>query len=247
MTTSRKLWISESDTRASIGGKSAGTESDESSSTAPERDQRQREFMIFWARLEAATQEAGARDPLDWAAAKANVAKQSLRNLKTAQKAPGLDILRRLSAASGRSINWWIGDAEIAQADDADFAYIPREPREGEGKLLTFAFRRYWIDHYLKAQPTTLRVYRIDDDVMSSTFEEGDNVLVNTEIANFKDGLYAVSIAGTPVLRRIQFLPQARAIVKPDNPKYDSFEVSLDAEPFDFAFIGIPVWYSRMI
>lgn len=202
------------------------------------------DFNVFFARLTSASTEGGYTDPLKWAA-EHGVAEQSIRNLRTEQKPPGLVILKRLSRASGKSINWWLGaDAEF---NTDEFVFIPRYRENADAEHVTMAFRRYWVEKYLHATTDQLTVYRIEDDAMVGTFNQADNVLINSKPVDvIRDGLYALIINGAMVVRRIQALPNNIIRVMPDNPKYPSFEVEL-TEDCGVEIVGVPVWYSRQI
>jgi phage repressor protein C with HTH and peptisase S24 domain len=207
-------------------------------------EQREREFNIFFARLTSAAEDAGFADPLKWVAQN-GVSAQSIRNLRTDKKPPGLTILQRLSKASGKSINWWLGEEEAFSTEE--FVFIPRYKPSEDSASITMAFRRYWVEKYLKADPNALTVYRVEDDAMAGTFNPADNVLIHGKsIDAMRDGLYALLINGAMVVRRVQALPNNIIRVMPDNPKYPSFEVNLNDDS-GVEVVGVPVWYSRQI
>jgi transcriptional regulator with XRE-family HTH domain len=218
----------------------------DSEADAEKLAQREQEFNVFFARLTTASEAAGFTDPLKWAAEN-GVASQSLRNLRTDRKPPGLNILQRLSKASGKSINWWLGEDEAFNTDE--FVFIPRYKTANGDEPVTMAFRRYWVEKYLKTDPKHLTVYRVEDDVMQGTFNISDNVLIHSRedtVTPLKDGLCALILNGALIIRRIQVLPNNLARIMPDNPKYPAFEVEL-SENSGVEFVGVPVWFSRQL
>jgi hypothetical protein len=207
------------------------------------------EFEVFFARLREAI---GTDDLYGWGKAH-GFARQTLYNMVSAQKVPGLETLRRFREETGKPIGWLLGEdvfaaasAQVEERSD-EFVFIPRAAAKENEPSISMAFRRYWVEKYLKANPDHLTVCRIDDDAMEGTFNLSDNVLVHSKaVEPVRDGLYGLLINGVLVIRRVQVLPGNRIRVMPDNPKYPSFEVEL-AEDCGVEFVGVPVWYSRMI
>lgn len=214
------------------------------------------EFQVFFARLREAID---TEDLYGWGKAH-DFPRQTLYNMVSGQKIPGLETLRKFRDATGKPIGWLLGEdllyptsgdtssaasSPTRQADE--FVYIPRYPRNGSSEQVTMAFRRYWVEKYLQANPDELIVLRVDDDVMEGTFNRADNILVNCNPQGpVKDGLYALYINEAMVVRRVQVLPNNIIRVMPDNPRYPSFETSL-AEGSGVEIAGVPVWYSRTI
>ncbi|KVF23071.1 repressor protein [Burkholderia cepacia] len=216
---------------------------------------------MFFARLRQAI---GTDDLYGWGKSH-GFPRQTLYNMVSGQKIPGLETLRKFRDETGKPIGWLLGEdllhvsvtspendhathlnAALAGAAD-EFVYIPRYPRNGSPEQVTMAFRRYWVEKYLQAKPEELIVLRVDDDVMEGTFNRADNILVNMNPQGpVKDGLYALYINEAMVVRRIQVLPNNIIRVMPDNPRYPSFETSLE-EGSGVEIAGVPVWYSRTI
>lgn len=222
------------------------------------------EFDVFLGRLRKAID---TEDLYGWGKAH-GFPRQTLYNMVSGQKIPGLETLRKFREETGKPIGWLLGedithpivtsldhdnlpsstDATSTNAGSSDeFVYIPRYPRNGSPEQVTMAFRRYWVEKYLQANPEELIVLRVDDDVMEGTFNRADNILVNCNPQGpVKDGLYALYINEAMVVRRIQVLPNNVIRVMPDNPRYPSFETSLE-EGSGVEIAGVPVWYSRAI
>jgi hypothetical protein len=215
------------------------------------------EFEVFFARLRQAI---GTEDLYGWGKSH-GFPRQTLYNMVSGQKIPGLETLRKFRDETGKPIGWLLGEdllhpgaatdvgaaGQTIGTDAGEFVYIPRYPRNGSPEQVTMAFRRYWVEKYLQANPEELIVLRVDDDVMEGTFNRADNILVNLNPQGpVKDGLYALYINEAMVVRRVQALPNNIIRVMPDNPRYPSFETSLE-EGSGVEIAGVPVWYSRTI
>ncbi|MDN7427784.1 S24 family peptidase [Burkholderia sp. AU45388] len=223
---------------------------------APNRVDSLAEFEVFFARLRQAI---GTEDLYGWGKSH-GFPRQTLYNMVSGQKIPGLETLRKFRDETGKPIGWLLGEDLLHPGATTDvgttgqtlgaadeFVYIPRYPRNGSPEQVTMAFRRYWVEKYLQANPEELIVLRVDDDVMEGTFNRADNILVNMNPHGpVKDGLYALYINEAMVVRRVQVLPNNIIRVMPDNPRYPSFETSLE-EGSGVEIAGVPVWYSRTI
>ncbi|WP_244137255.1 S24 family peptidase [Burkholderia pyrrocinia] len=231
-------------------------ESNQVKENAPNSVDSVAEFEVFFARLRQAI---GTDDLYGWGKSR-GFPRQTLYNMVSGQKIPGLETLRKFRDETGKPIGWLLGEdvlhsgaptesgaGQVAGKESDEFVYIPRYPRNGTNEQVTMAFRRYWVEKYLQANPDELIVLRVDDDVMEGTFNRADNILVNLNpLGPVKDGLYALYINEVIVVRRVQVLPNNVIRVMPDNPRYPSFETSLE-EGSGVEIAGVPVWYSRTI
>ncbi|WP_232443118.1 helix-turn-helix transcriptional regulator [Burkholderia ubonensis] len=215
------------------------------------------EFEVFFARLREAI---GTDDLYGWGK-EHGFPRQTLYNMVSAQKVPGLETLRKFRDETAKPIGWLLGEdllypssstvvaanAHTGTDELAEFVFIPRCMRHENDEHVTMAFRRYWVEKYLQVRPEELVVLRVDDDVMEGTFNRADNILVNCNVPGpVKDGLYALYINNVMVVRRVQVLPNNVIRVMPDNPRYPSFDTSLE-EGSGVELAGVPVWYSRQI
>ncbi|WP_229274596.1 S24 family peptidase [Burkholderia pseudomallei] len=225
------------------------------------------EFDVFMGRLLAAI---GTEDLYGWGKDR-RIPSSTLYNMVSMKKIPGIGTLRRFREETGKPIGWLLGEdllypgtfapdtgtpATVHPAQDDpndDFVFVPRydgAPTDANDlgtQSFSMAFRKYWVEKYLNADPAHLSVHRIEDDVMEPLFQRADNVLVNRQQANqIGDGIYALRINGKIVIRRTQALPNRALRVMPENPKYPAFEVELK-EGGDVAVVGRVVWFSRQI
>lgn len=141
--------------------------------------------------------------------------------------------------------------------DLAEFVFIPRynlkaaaghgASTEGEKPVFSMAFRKYWIEHYLRAGPKDLSVLSVKGDSMEGVLNDRDVILVNHAENEPGTGLFVLRMDGDLIVKRVQRLPGGRLEVKSANEAYSPFEVDLNKPSGDFAIIGRVVWYGRQI
>lgn len=141
--------------------------------------------------------------------------------------------------------------------DLEDFVFIPRynlkaaaghgASAEGEKPVFAMAFRRYWIEHYLRADPKDLSVLSVKGDSMEGVLNDRDVILVNRTDNEPGTGLFVLRLDGDLIVKRVQRLPGGRLEVKSANEAYSPFEVDLNKPSDDFAIIGRVVWYGRQV
>lgn len=141
--------------------------------------------------------------------------------------------------------------------DLEEFVFIPRynlqaaaghgASTDGEKPLFSMAFRKYWIEHYLRANPADLSVISVKGDSMEGVLNNRDVILLNRADNEPGSGLYVLRLDGDLVVKRVQRLPGGKLEVKSANEAYSPFEVDLNNTPGDFAIIGRVVWFGRQI
>jgi phage repressor protein C with HTH and peptisase S24 domain len=138
-----------------------------------------------------------------------------------------------------------------------EFVFIPRynlkaaaghgATTEGEKPMFSMAFRRYWIENYLRATPTDLSVISVKGDSMEGVLNDRDVILLNTSDTQASSGLYVLRVDGDLVVKRVQRLPGGILRVISANEAYATFDVDLNNPPADFGVIGRVVWFGRQI
>lgn len=95
--------------------------------------------------------------------------------------------LRRFRETTGKPIGWLLGEDlllpqqptpttdKTPEPAHGEFVFVPRFDANAE-QSFSMAFRKYWIEKYLNADPANLSVHRIEDDVMEPQFQRADNV-----------------------------------------------------------------------
>ena len=138
-----------------------------------------------------------------------------------------------------------------------EFAFIPRysaQASAGHGAdtqncgkpLFSMAFRRYWIKHYLRADPSNLAVISVKGDSMDGVLNDRDAILIDLSDVAPTGGLYVVRLAGDLMVKRVQKMPGGLFLLLSANPAYVPAEVD-PAQEADFAVVGRVVWFGRQV
>lgn len=141
--------------------------------------------------------------------------------------------------------------------DLAEFTFIPRyaaKASAGHGAdtqdcgkpLFSMAFRRYWIKHYLRADPANLAVISVKGDSMDGVLNDRDAILIDLSDVTPTGGLYVVRQGADLLVKRVQKLTGGRLLLLSANPAYVPVEVD-PARDEDFAVVGRVVWFGRQI
>lgn len=138
-----------------------------------------------------------------------------------------------------------------------DFVFIPRYnlkasaghglDANGEKPIFSMAFRRYWIDNFLRIDPHDLSVLSVKGDSMEGVLNDRDVILVNHADNTPKDGLYVLRIDGDLVVKRVQRLPAGKLAIISANEAYITFDIDPSDPSQDFAIIGRVVWFGRQL
>ena len=141
--------------------------------------------------------------------------------------------------------------------DIDEFVFVPRynvKAAAGNGhynkdhkSTLRMAFRKFWIDNYLKVAPEDLSVISVKGDSMTGVLEDGDNILVNHADTRPGNGLYVVRINEDLIVKHIQSLPGNKLRVTSSNEIYEPFEIDTKQSYEDIAIIGKVMWFGRQI
>lgn len=97
-----------------------------------------------------------------------------------------------------------------------------------------------------KGDPKNMSLIKVAGDSMEPTFFAGDLVLVNHERNRIdpQGGIYAISINGEIMIKRIQVLyPHKKVKIISDNSNYES----IGAEPDQLKINGKVIWFAREI
>jgi phage repressor protein C with HTH and peptisase S24 domain len=141
--------------------------------------------------------------------------------------------------------------------DLEEFVFIPRYNvkaaaghgawPEDESPRFSMAFRRYWVEHYLRVDPTQLSVIPVKGDSMEGVLNDRDVILINHADTEAMNGVYVLRIDGHLVVKRVQRLPCNLLEVKSANEAYTPITIDLARDGDDFAVIGRVVWFGRQI
>ncbi|ASJ26246.1 LexA family transcriptional regulator [Laribacter hongkongensis] len=138
-----------------------------------------------------------------------------------------------------------------------DFVFIPRynlkasaghgRDADGEKPIFSMAFRRYWIDNFLRIDPHDLSVISVKGDSMEGVLNDRDVILINHADNAPKDGLYVLRIDGDLVVKRLQRKPGGKIGIISANEAYAPYDIDLNDLPNDFAIVGRVVWFGRQL
>ncbi|AOJ14813.1 MULTISPECIES: LexA family transcriptional regulator [Burkholderia] len=210
------------------------------------------------------------------AAKAAGVSAGMLRRYIRGESMPPLDVAMNLARAANRSVDWIAGacdqdghsvtnkgshsgvrDTLGNPVDLSEFVFIPRysvKAAAGHGQAVTneapthtMAFRRYWIEHYLRANPADLSVLSVRGDSQLGVLNDRDVILIDRSQTSGSAGLYVLRIDGEIIVKTLQRLPGGIIEVSSANPAYKTFEVDTTRLPDDFAIIGQVVWFGRQV
>ena len=138
-----------------------------------------------------------------------------------------------------------------------DFVFIPRYnlkasaghglDTNGEKPIFSMAFRRYWIDNFLRLDPHDLSVLSVKGDSMEGVLNDRDVILINHADNTPKEGVYVLRIDGDLIVKRVQRKPGGKIGIISANEAYAPYDVELSNLPNDFAIVGRVVWFGRQL
>jgi transcriptional regulator with XRE-family HTH domain len=214
------------------------------------------ELMIY--RLKREMQRAGinARELSE----RANVGRSFVYDILSGKSAnPTTQKIAAVASALGVSVPYLISengnDNEELHPAGEDFSLIPLIAMEfkDDGRYVasvkpeseSFLFQKKWIEKNLKSKPENLRVMFIQGDIMEPALYNNDMVLIDiSKISPNPPGVFIIFEGGGLIAKRLEYIRRHNAqqvMVKPDNPKYTSYECGL----FEVDIVGRVVWFSR--
>lgn len=182
-----------------------------------------------------------------------------VRQYLSGKSEPGRAALVSIAETAGVSLEWLVagrGSREESALDEGGYVMIRRVDVQasagegtiiyGEDELTPVPFRSEEIKR-LHVDPQNLTVIEVRGESMSPTLLPGDEVMVDlTGSQTIVDGIYAVRIDDTLMVKRVQHLPGKRLMVTSDNPAYQSFQVDIQsAAEEDFVIVGRVLWAGR--
>ena len=211
------------------------------------------------------------------AATAAGVSEDMLRRYIRGDSKPGFEVVVNLARAACLDLNWLAyGEESCAVRGQArtlpsvvdtlgqpvdleEFVFIPRYEidaaaghgawPEDESPRFSMAFRRYWIENHLRADPAQLSVITVKGDSMEGVLNNRDIILINHADNKPADGIYVLRIDGDLIVKRIQRLPGSRLELKSANDAYTPFSINLNdlSDNGHVSIIGRVVWFARQI
>lgn len=123
----------------------------------------------------------------------------------------------------------------IHNANDMSFVHESRT-----GDFLAFQYK--WLAY--RADPASCVLFKVTEQAMQPTLNEGDMVLVDRKQTEIYSGkIYAIGVEDTVCLRRIEKRPGA-IVLRSDNPEYAN-EVIEGKQRDEIIIIARVIWTSR--
>jgi len=107
-----------------------------------------------------------------------------------------------------------------------------------------------WIkERAAGANPNQLSIVFINDDSMSPTLNQGDFIIINSNIKKFSnDGIYIINTIAGSFIKRIQKLLDGTYLIKSDNPSYEPQSIkALDLSKINIAGKAVSIWAEKSV
>jgi len=136
------------------------------------------------------------------------------------------------------------GAIEIRQVDLA-YAMGPGTNVDDYPEETPVKFDPHFLSLLTRAPANRLFVARGDGDSMSPTLINDDMVMIDTtqRMLNMQDRIWAVSVYGAGMIKRLRAIGEGRVMVLSDNPTVPEQEVAAD----DLHIVGRVIWVGRRI
>lgn len=199
-------------------------------------------------------------------AKKANASEEEIARWEEAIKYAGIKrdlhsqqekLMQEMSCSREKGELADVYDNIIQSTLNNDFVFVPRydiKASAGAGSEIHseqivdyLAFKADWVRQTLRITPSSLLLIEAMGDSMEVTISDGDLLLINTAEPRIKDNaIYALSINGDLVVKRIQRKIDGTLIVKSDNPRYDT-EVVPPHLSEQLRVIGQVIWHGGLV
>jgi len=168
----------------------------------------------------------------------AGISQSTLSRLINNRTSPTVEVLVSLARCGGVSLSW-AATGEGAPEGDTPSGYVAIQPLDRDQRPSVLLDAKLLEQHGVK--PEQCALITATDDAMQGTINAGHDVLVN--LARKRgDGIFAVNLQGSVVIRRLQFLPNGDIKVISDNSTFDDYTLSPD-EQQHLEIIGRRVWH----
>ncbi|MEA3017325.1 MAG: hypothetical protein QOI38_2047 [Sphingomonadales bacterium] len=192
-------------------------------------------------------------------AAELGMHKNTLSNILNGEGDPGISRVAALAAKLGVSLDWILTarPAEAPPQDaepDEDLVRLPMltpalsagagAEARGATHQADWLFPRVWLRRSF-GHDDQLELLRVAGDSMTPDLQDGDWVMVDRSRRDPRDGLYALRLADTLLVKRLQFQGRTIRLVS-SNPAYPPIELDRQDEALDLEVIGRVVWSSKV-
>lgn len=108
-------------------------------------------------------------------------------------------------------------------------------------------FSKAWL-RSMGFKPNCLLLVQVKGDSMLPTLQPGWTVMIDTAHTRVTSGIYAITLGGEEMVKRLQRRPGGVVRVTSDNPAYDSYEIDAATAAADgFSIIGRVVWHAGAV
>lgn len=189
-------------------------------------------------------------------AAELRMHKNTLSNILSGDGEPGISKVAAIADKVGVSLDWVLtgrgpgvpsaaGGDELVQLPmlGATLSAGPGAVAATETVQATWPFPRSWLRRSF-GHEDQLELLPVAGDSMEPELSDGDWVMVDLRRRDARDGLYAVRLEETLLVKRVQFIGRRVRLVSA-NPAYAPIDVDR-VEGLNFELIGRVVWTSKL-
>ncbi len=138
-----------------------------------------------------------------------------------------------------------------------DFILVPKydvHASAGYGSVIQseqvvdyLAFKRDWVNHDLRTDPSDLALITVDGDSMEPTIRHGDLILVDlSQTTVKKDSIYVLRLEDVLVAKRLQRIYDGSLVIRSDNPAYKE-QIVPKEDLESLQIIGRVIWFGRQM
>jgi len=205
-------------------------------------------------------------------AKRAGISNSLLSAYKKGERTPGYANLRAIAEAGGVPFEHILFGGKdnydaLVQAQK-DLAYLQQQIEElnkdaapemagyvsidhflsiGGASRYAMLFKEDWIRTELGANPKDLELINVSGDSMEPTLKHGDIAMIDRSAPVLeREGIYAILMGNTLLVKRVQHLPGGILRIASDNPSYVPLDLRLDG-PADASIdiLGRVIWSGR--
>ena len=209
---------------------------------------------LFVARLQDIIRSFGSANGL---ANAAGVSEGAMRKWAHGESEPTRDRLVAIAKAAEVNLTWLAtgnGPRDRAGREDTPLLegfialeWVPDQDADGgEGRAAGqyFAFSQDWIDGHAAHGTSSLTTVQVPDDSMTPHLPAGCVIVVDRSTSEVsRDGIYALVLDGTLLVRRLQKMPGGQIEASAESTTYQSFK--FHPNDADVAILGRALWAGR--
>jgi phage repressor protein C with HTH and peptisase S24 domain len=138
------------------------------------------------------------------------------------------------------------GDDDTVRVPVLDMAFSagPGVFDRGAAHFMDMSFPRDWVVRSF-GRPDGLRMVRVEGDSQEPDISDGDWIMIDTNRTELRDGLSAVVLDDTLLVKRIQLQGRTIRLISA-NPLYEPIVVDRQDEDRHFRVLGRVVWSSKV-